>query len=534
MYVLLILLLFGLCVTLIASEQTIQTRQRASILRPMTILGSITGINSGNNNVVAHVAGNGCRNIIAETTIKNGGTFSVTLPATNTCGQGVVLFALNNKPVGLTAQQGNAMTPCLQFQQGSIASVILSAAIAPNTSCSQKAMVISGTLQGGVQYSSRVITVAVYGTLCPRASASVASLSNNFSLSVPSSCQQQGGGMLSFYVNGKPIGYHIQTNTNFVDPGASVCLFLNPGSSARVILNTAIALSCASPPTPTSSPLPPLSPPCGNYGDVNGDGKITQSDAQEILRMVAGLVSSSGVPYTQAAKTNADIDGDGRVTATDALFLMRYLQSMPLPAQYHPSDQNLITLPVCLTLMNRPTPQAPSGYTRLTGEIIGNVASGAAIKLPQQAGDNEENLGLTITLNRTNEAGFEAYLQEIYDPSSPLYLQFLTPQQQANQFGPSESEYQTVLQYMQTQGFTLTQGSDPGNRLTQTFSGTRKQAEQAFFININDYKIQNFSQPTGWQYFYANEQNPAVPNASASYIQAITGLANEAIPHVVP
>jgi len=53
-------------------------------------------------------------------------------------------------------------------------------------------------------------------------------------------------------------------------------------------------------------------------GDMDGDGKVSTSDARKILRIAAGLEKADG----QAAE-NADVDGDGKITAADARKALR-------------------------------------------------------------------------------------------------------------------------------------------------------------------------------------------------------------------
>lgn len=53
-------------------------------------------------------------------------------------------------------------------------------------------------------------------------------------------------------------------------------------------------------------------------GDVDGDGKVTATDARTILRTSSNLEKLSG----QAAK-NADVNGDGKITPSDARDALR-------------------------------------------------------------------------------------------------------------------------------------------------------------------------------------------------------------------
>ena len=56
----------------------------------------------------------------------------------------------------------------------------------------------------------------------------------------------------------------------------------------------------------------------GIPGDVDGDGRVTSSDALMIMRHALGVAHLSG-----AALAAADADGDGNVTAADSLLAMR-------------------------------------------------------------------------------------------------------------------------------------------------------------------------------------------------------------------
>ena len=68
--------------------------------------------------------------------------------------------------------------------------------------------------------------------------------------------------------------------------------------------------------------LPPCFAPDGlGYGDIDGDGYVTQADAEYIAKHVIGI---SGYPLSDAQFIRADVDGDGEVTQTDALLIAKY------------------------------------------------------------------------------------------------------------------------------------------------------------------------------------------------------------------
>ncbi len=55
-------------------------------------------------------------------------------------------------------------------------------------------------------------------------------------------------------------------------------------------------------------------------GDVNGDGKVTRTDAE----LVFNYAAESSTVLTDAQKTAADVDGDGKISVGDATQILRY------------------------------------------------------------------------------------------------------------------------------------------------------------------------------------------------------------------
>src|SRR5271154_5267861 len=164
-----------------------------------------------------------------------------------------------------------------------------------------------------------------------------------------------------------------------------------------------------------------------------------------------------------------------------------------------------------------------SPMVRIPGHVL------PALKKATRVSENAEQLrkeaaeptALTLVLKRDDQAGFERYLHDVYDPHSPRFHHFLKQSEIADSFGPSRARYEAVLAYMRANGFRLTQGTT--NRLTLTVVGTRRLAERAFNVRIGDYRI-------GKRDFYANDANPQLPMELAEGVQSISGLANLARP----
>src|SRR5277367_709885 len=93
---------------------------------------------------------------------------------------------------------------------------------------------------------------------------------------------------------------------------------------------------------------------------------------------------------------------------------------------------------------------------RLPGHVLPALAKATVV--PSKPNSGSEPITLTIVLRRDDQAGFESYLHEIYDPHSRNAHKFLTQRQIANRFGPSRADYNSVLAYLQANGFKLVRG----------------------------------------------------------------------------
>ncbi len=103
------------------------------------------------------------------------------------------------------------------------------------------------------------------------------------------------------------------------------------------------------------------------------------------------------------------------------------------------------------------------------------------------------------------------------DKSSPNYHQWLTPDQFGQQFGPSDSDVQTVTSWLQLHGFQVTRVSQ--GRTIIEFDGTAGQVQQAFHTAIHSYLV------NGEQH-WANASDPQIPAALAPVVAGPVSLHN--------
>ncbi len=132
-----------------------------------------------------------------------------------------------------------------------------------------------------------------------------------------------------------------------------------------------------------------------------------------------------------------------------------------------------------------------------------------------------QRLHLAIGLPLRNQAALNSLLQQLYDPASPNYHHFLTPDQFTEMFGPSEQDYQAVIAYAKTNGLTVT--GTYSSRMLVDVSGNVSDLQKAFHVTMRLYH-----HPTENRNFYAPDFGPSVP--SALPILDVNGLNNYVLP----
>ena len=126
---------------------------------------------------------------------------------------------------------------------------------------------------------------------------------------------------------------------------------------------------------------------------------------------------------------------------------------------------------------------------------------------------------VTIIFKRTNEqrAVLNALLERQYDPASPDYHRWLSPEQFADRFGLSENDVKKIVAWLENQGFTV---SEIGrNRSYVTFTGSAGQVETSLHTSIHHYNVNG-------RLYYANEADPSVPAVLADLVLGFSSLNN--------
>jgi len=125
---------------------------------------------------------------------------------------------------------------------------------------------------------------------------------------------------------------------------------------------------------------------------------------------------------------------------------------------------------------------------------------------------------MLLVLKRSveQETALRKLLDDQQDKASPNYHQWLTPEQYGQQFGPTDTDLQTITAWLQSHGFEV--GSTKGRTVLE-FSGTAGQVQEAFHTTIHKYLVKG-------EQHWANASDPQIPTALTPAVAGIDSLHN--------
>jgi uncharacterized repeat protein (TIGR01451 family) len=131
------------------------------------------------------------------------------------------------------------------------------------------------------------------------------------------------------------------------------------------------------------------------------------------------------------------------------------------------------------------------------------------------------DIHLAIGLPLRNQGGLDALLEQINDPNSPNYHHYLTADEFAAQFGPTEQDYQAVVNFARANGFKVI--GDAKNRTLVHVVGKVSNVENAFHV-----KMQTYQHPYEARQFYSPDTEPSID--AGLDIKSVYGLNNYMLP----
>src|SRR5580700_7712099 len=186
-----------------------------------------------------------------------------------------------------------------------------------------------------------------------------------------------------------------------------------------------------------------------------------------------------------------------------------------------PSPQPTVVALVCAAVVLLFTiPAQAQPQSLLTRHVRDAVANGQAQligKLP-----STQTLRFDMVLPLRDRAGLQNFVQEVQDPASPSYHQFLTPQEFTERFGPSQQDWDALVAFAKASGFEIISGNLEARDLRLT--GTVANIERAFHVTLGLYQDLTESRT-----FFAVDREPTVD--LPFQVWHITGLDNDSKPH---
>jgi subtilase family serine protease len=131
-------------------------------------------------------------------------------------------------------------------------------------------------------------------------------------------------------------------------------------------------------------------------------------------------------------------------------------------------------------------------------------------------------LQLDIVLPVRDQAGLDNFLADLNSSSIPNFRHFLTPAEFTERFGPTQRDYDAVVQYVQTHGLAVVGGSRDGMEVQA--KGPVSAIESAFHVNML-----TFQHPTENRIFYGPDREPTTD--LGIQLWHVSGLDNFSIPH---
>lgn len=161
--------------------------------------------------------------------------------------------------------------------------------------------------------------------------------------------------------------------------------------------------------------------------------------------------------------------------------------------------------------------RAQTLMTRQVREVTLNGEAKVLGRLPAT-----QTLQLDVVLPLRDQAGLDAFLAEVQNPNSSSYRHFLTPTEFTARFGPTQQDYDAVVQYVKNYGFAVVGGSRDGMEVQ--IKGSVLAIESAFHVNMLTYQ-----HPEENRVFYAPDREPTT--GLPFQLWHISGLDNYSIPH---
>jgi pro-kumamolisin-like protein/Big-like domain-containing protein len=153
-------------------------------------------------------------------------------------------------------------------------------------------------------------------------------------------------------------------------------------------------------------------------------------------------------------------------------------------------------------------------------QLKGNVHPLARAEFDQGAAPANlpmERMLLMLRRSPEQESALEQLMVDQYNTASPNFHKWLTPEQFGSQFGPADSDIQTVTSWLVSHGFQVAKVSK--GKIAVEFSGTAAQVKETFGTEIRKFVVNG-------EEHWANSSDPQIPAALEPVVNGFAALHN--------
>ena len=131
--------------------------------------------------------------------------------------------------------------------------------------------------------------------------------------------------------------------------------------------------------------------------------------------------------------------------------------------------------------------------------------------------DDTDTGSVFLLLQRSpeQEAAAKKLVDDLHRPGSPVFHQWLTPQEFGWRFGPAQEDVDKLTGWLQSEGFKINNVAN--GRVYLEFRGTTGQIREAFHTEIHTYSVNG-------EIHHANNVNPSIPTALAPLVKGFVSL----------
>ncbi len=129
--------------------------------------------------------------------------------------------------------------------------------------------------------------------------------------------------------------------------------------------------------------------------------------------------------------------------------------------------------------------------------------------------NGDDTMQFRVYLNLRDRAGAEATAQAVSDPSSSTYRSYLSSDQVKGRFAPTDAAVSSVKAWLASQG--LQAGEVPDNNLYVEATGSVRQVEQAFGVDLGVYSVRG-------QQVRSPSSDLSVPASLAATVSGVVGI----------